>query len=124
VVSSTVALAAFGGFVYYALKVKNLNKDCEIRMGGDKDNPNDYTKGDGQKCIDDGAKFDKRNKIAGYTAAAVGGIALFAIYKGFIATKESPTQTTSGRSTRKKKQFAVTPIVSPEGGGATFRLDW
>ena len=69
------------------------------------------------------ALFGKLNKIAGITAAAAGGIALVAIYKGFISKKESPTQQTSGRQ-RKKKQFAVTPVISPEGGGATFRLDW
>ncbi len=128
VVTSTVALAAFGGFVYYAVKVKNRGS-CTLMFGKDpktdKDDPLAYEDGDvsGADCAD-GPKFDKFNKIAGYTAAAVGGIALFAIYKGFIAKKESPTQTTTGRSTRKKKQFAVTPIISPEGGGATFRLDW
>jgi hypothetical protein len=129
VVTSSVALAAFGGFVYYAVKLKKLGDRCTLKMGKDPDKDkfevDAYEVGiDGQGCVDDGKKFDSRNKIAGYTAAAVGGIALFAIYKGFIAKKESPTQTTTGRSTRKKKQFAVTPIVSPEGGGATFRLDW
>lgn len=128
VVTSTVALAAFGGWVYYALKVKDLGKTCVLMRGKDREkdkyDPAAYEVGiDGEACVEDGKKFDKFNKIAGYTSAAVGGIALFAIYKGFIAKKESPTQTT-GRSTRKKKQFAVTPIISPDGGGATFRLDW
>ncbi len=122
VVASTVTLAAFGGFVYYGLRVNSL-KDCELSAANlPEDKASSYS-ADGLKCAK-GPQADTINKIAGYTAAAVGGIALFAIYKGFIAKKESPTQSTSGRSTRKKKQFAVTPIVSPEGGGATFRLDW
>jgi hypothetical protein len=24
----------------------------------------------------------------------------------------------------KKKELAITPILAPNGGGATFRLDW
>lgn len=123
IATSTVALASFGGFAFYALRVQNL-KDCQLLEAGlDESIAANYaTKGLG---CSQGPTADTRSHILGYTAAAVGGIALFAIYKGFVATnKESPVQTTAGRSTRKKKQFAVTPIVSPEGGGATFRLDW
>jgi len=129
VVTSAVALVAFGGFIYYGpIKTGQYNKDCKLIPGmADIDNPGSYI-GDlkhQEDCASNGPKFDSRNKIAGIAAAAVGGIALFAIYKGFIAKQETSTQTTSGRSTKKKKkQFAVTPIVSPEGGGATFRLDW
>lgn len=127
VVTTSVALAGFGGWVYYALKVKDLRSTCTLMPGKNPDTDADdqgaYVAGSNPDCSK-GPKFDTTNKVIGYSAAAVGGIALFAIYKGFIAKKESPTQTTSGRSTRKKKQFAVTPIISPEGGGATFRLDW
>lgn len=128
IATSAVALVALGGFVYYGpIKTGQYSSDCVFdRMGPRiKGDPGSY-EGDPahqKDCATNGPKFDTRNKIAGITAAAVGGIALFAIYKGFISKKESSTQT-SGRSTRKKKQFAVTPIISPEGGGATFRLDW
>jgi len=32
--------------------------------------------------------------------------------------------TTAGRRVKKKKELAITPILAPDGGGATFRLDW
>lgn len=128
VATSAVALVALGGFIYYGPvgKLGDYHDACELTMKGlPNDKASSYIGDDVHKadCAKNGPKYGTLNKVAGYTAAALGGVALFAIYKGFIAKKESPTQTTSGR-TRKKKQFAVTPIISPEGGGATFRLDW
>ncbi len=127
VATSAVALAALGGFIYLGpIKTYEYNHDCELtRKGEDPGLPGSYIGNTAHQndCATNGPKFGTRNKIVGVAAAAVGGLALFAIYKGFIAKKETSTQTTSGR-TRKKKQFAVTPIISPEGGGATFRLDW
>jgi hypothetical protein len=36
-----------------------------------------------------------------------------------------PPPTTAGRRARKRgANVSVTPILSPDGGGATFRLDW
>jgi hypothetical protein len=53
----------------------------------------------------------------------ISGFALFAIYEGFVAKKES-SQQQHGARTKKKKNIAVTPIVSPDGAGATVRIDW
>lgn len=35
-----------------------------------------------------------------------------------------PAPTTTSRRAKKRNNVSVTPIVSPDGGGATFRLDW
>ncbi len=133
-VTTAVALAAFGGFIYYGpMKTNTLDKEC--RPGRDSQgNPlpngeaSSYETGNGSfgsesaaECSK-GEKYSRNSYITGIAAAALGGIALVAYYKGFISKKE--TNTNAGRSTRKKKQFAVTPILAPDGGGATFRLDW
>ena len=128
-VTSAVTLVALGGFIYYGpIKTRQYNNDCKTdpRLGDNPplDDPGSYL-ANGMFCAGDKPRQASfRNKVAGIAAAAVGGIALFAVYKGFIATKKESSTQTSGRRVRKKKQFAVTPIVSPEGGGATFRLDW
>jgi hypothetical protein len=118
-VSTAVALATFGGFIYTGpIKTGQLNDECH------RDPATGAHVGDNaEKCAKDGPRYSKLSWITGLSAAAVGGFALFAYYQGFVSKKES-NNPTSGRSTRKKKQFAVTPIVSPDGAGATFRLDW
>lgn len=35
-----------------------------------------------------------------------------------------PPPTTTSRRAKKRNNVSVTPIISPDGGGATFRLDW
>jgi hypothetical protein len=38
--------------------------------------------------------------------------------------KESPTQNSSTGRQKKERTFVVTPVVSPDGAGATMRFDW
>jgi len=78
----------------------------------------------------DNAKFDKAcsgysiTKIAipmtiGFGLVAVGGIV------GYMVTHKNNDEhpTTAGRRTH-KPSFAVIPVMSPDGGGATFRMEW
>ncbi len=128
VVSTGLAMAAFGTFIYTGpIKTKGLEKDCRpINASVALDEEASYP-ADGVRSPSDCAKgpsFAKYSKISGIAAAALGGFALFAYYEGFIAKRNGESDKTVGRSTRKKKQFAVTPILSPDGAGATVRLDW
>ncbi len=48
---------------------------------------------------------------------------------GYLAFRnsgdETPPPTTGARRTKRRNEsVSVTPIISPDGGGATFRLDW
>lgn len=55
-------------------------------------------------------------------AAVVGGAALV-----YVLTRESDSpseQRLTGRKSKRGKNIAITPIVSPEQAGATFRIDW
>jgi len=34
------------------------------------------------------------------------------------------TQSVKNAGRRKRRELAITPIVTPDGGGATLRVDW
>ncbi|NVB77312.1 MAG: PEGA domain-containing protein [Kofleriaceae bacterium] len=70
-----------------------------------------------------------RGKMLGRVGAGIavvsGGFAMFAIYKGFIAKSSSSSKEHASRGQRvRRERFVLTPIVSPQGGGATLRIDW
>jgi PEGA domain len=61
----------------------------------------------------------------------LGGLALstaftgYFVYKGFISkTERPPAGGTTGRRSKPPRNLVVTPVISPDGGGATLRLDW
>lgn len=65
------------------------------------------------------------NANVGFAVMGVGGvIGAIAFYKGFIAKGGSSTEhAVNGRRVHRDR-FVVTPIISPNGGGAVLRLDW
>ena len=128
-VTTGLTMVAAGGAIYFGLDVRRRDRQCKFREGGSNNvaadfiETGDYTQ---QECTKDAGKRVALKANVGMAAAgALGAFALLAYYEGFVAkrdTKETPTQT--GSRTRKKKQFAVTPILSPDGAGATVRLDF
>jgi PEGA domain-containing protein len=52
------------------------------------------------------------------TVAVVGSFVM-----AFIRDRDH-AETQAGRGHKKRREFAITPIVSPDGGGATLRIDW
>lgn len=65
-----------------------------------------------------------RNMWIGGTIAGVGAIAAaVGFYMGYIRSDESESRT-AGVKRARKPRFAVTPVMSPDGAGATFRLDF
>ncbi len=65
----------------------------------------------------------KRNSFA-FVGLGVGvTIGLVGTYMGFIRSDSGPERSAATKRARKPR-FAVTPVVSPDGGGATFRLDF
>jgi hypothetical protein len=64
--------------------------------------------------------------VGGVTAGVAGAFAIVALYKGFIAKDSggsSGEHAVNGKRVRRDR-FVVTPIVAPDGGGATLRFDW
>ncbi len=68
------------------------------------------------------------NIKSGIAAGAIGvlvvGSAYMAFFRGSSETRPAPAPGTASRRVRKKPQFSVTPVVSVDGGGATFQIDW
>ena len=50
------------------------------------------------------------------------GITGYLAFRGGGETETRPPTATAGR--KKRQPFSVTPVVSADGGGATFQLDW
>jgi hypothetical protein len=65
-------------------------------------------------------------KTACDVSSVVGAAAIGSFYLAFIRDRDSDhTETqTARRGHKKRRELAVTPIVTPDGGGATLRIDW
>jgi hypothetical protein len=116
-VSGGVTVLLLGGLAFSANKVKTLNDACVLAPGSHDvfvEGPSDCSKG---------KTYSTMTKVTGFGAIAVGGFAILATYKGWFGSKHASEQN-SGRSTRKKRTFVATPVVSPDGAGATVRFDW
>lgn len=70
-----------------------------------------------------GSAFRTGTYVTGFGFLASAAFTGFAYYMSTrSSSKESSTQT-SGR-VKKERTFVVTPVVSPDGAGATVRIDW
>lgn len=67
-----------------------------------------------------GARDEFRAGILAGTGVVIG---LVGTYMGFIRSDSGSEREVASKRTRKPR-FAVTPVISPDGGGATFRLDF
>jgi hypothetical protein len=66
-----------------------------------------------------------KSMIGTGVAVAAGGFAIFALYKGFIAKGEPDTAEHVERGHRvRRDRFVVTPVIAPNGGGASVQFDW
>jgi hypothetical protein len=131
---ASVAVAAIGGgvWIYGASQISSIEgKICDA--GGypatDSMHPNCSTPKPGthdpvSKLNDDGAKAHNMTLYGGIATAAAGGLAIFALYKGFIAKSDDSKEHAINGHRVRRDRFVVTPIVSPDGGGATLRFDW
>jgi len=64
------------------------------------------------------------NQIGFGVSIAVGAAVVGSFYMAFIRDRgHSETQTANGGH-RKRRELAITPVITPDGGGATLRFDW
>jgi hypothetical protein len=108
-----------GAFVYSWRKLDGTNygKLCFEQPNGGKTQ--------GPDGCGYGTRLQVTTYVAGIGAGVVGGIMIYALYKGFVSKQEHADQGVVGKSQRKREsRFVVTPVVSPDGAGATVRFDW
>ena len=64
------------------------------------------------------------NKVGWVVSSVVGAALVGSFYMAFIRDRgHTETQTASGGH-RKRRELAITPVITPDGGGATLRFDW
>jgi PEGA domain len=83
-------------------------------------NPSD----DANALWEDACGNSRNMWIAGTVASLAGAFAAFAVYKGYISSDESESQPTASTRRARKPRFAFTPVMSPDGGGASMRIDF
>lgn len=83
-------------------------------------------KSDAESAYVKGCNAAKNTSYAGIGIGVGAAVAILGAYMGFIRGEEATESSTQTSSTKRprKQRFAVTPIVSPDGGGATFRIDF
>ena len=126
---STVVTAASGGLWIYGYAtndgVEGAPANFKPSDCGSLDN---FTWTDSARAMADDACAKRNLTKWGIIGVSVGGVAMaFTGYMAFMRSggESQPVgMSTAGRRVKKKKQLAITPILSPNGGGATFRLDW
>lgn len=64
-------------------------------------------------------------KIGVILSSVVGAAVIGSFYMAYLRDSgQSETSRTASGGHRKRRELAVTPIVTPDGGGATLRFDW
>jgi hypothetical protein len=65
-----------------------------------------------------GSLYSTINATTGIGMIVGAGFTMFAVYKGYIAKDSRDARRSAPKS------LVVTPVISPDGAGATLRLDW
>ena len=61
---------------------------------------------------------------AGVTVGFAAVFAAIGAWQGYFSTDKVEEKQAGVVGKRKRREFTVTPVVSPDGGGATLRFDW
>ena len=54
----------------------------------------------------------------------MGGLTIYALWKVIHSDNSNPDEHVSNGHHKHHEPFAITPVVSPTGAGATFRVEW
>ncbi len=113
---SAVLAAGAIGFTYYEYKKANDTAPPGTNDGQCGSNMSSN--------LTEACHHNDLNKVGWVVSSVLGAATIGAFYMAFIRDRgHSETRTASG-SHRKRREFAITPIVTPDGGGATLRFDW
>jgi hypothetical protein len=66
---------------------------------------------------------NEKNKIGFVVSSVLGAAVVGSFFMAFVR-HSGDRETKSAGGHRKRRELAITPIVTPDGGGATLRVDW
>jgi len=133
--------AAALGFTIYEWR-QGVSKGNDVATNGDvamtlgktgNEKPGSGDCGDSRlngKSMGDYAKFKSacdafsRQKIGWVVTGAMSVAVVGSFIMAFVRDRSSPTEVQATGAHKKRREFAITPIVSPDGGGATLQIDW
>jgi hypothetical protein len=76
------------------------------------------------KAFKDACNNFKYQKIGWVVTGVAGAAAIGSFIMAYVRGSGSESETKTARGGRKHRELVVTPIVTPQGGGATLRFDW
>ena len=126
---SVVLVGAAGGTWLYTGYQYKWGIDSEPFMGravSESDCGNDLAGYGDQSDLDKRCSYRKISLVAAGVAvggAIVAGVSYYLGYHRTRGEKRPPGVVRRGKRS-KNNTFVVTPVVRPDGGGATFRIDW
>jgi hypothetical protein len=75
--------------------------------------------------LDSACSWHQRQIIGIVVTSVLGAAVIGSFYMAYVRDSgSSETARTAGRGHHKRRELAVTPVVTPDGGGATLRFDW
>ena len=131
-VAGAVSVIAFGGLIYTGpIKTRGLQDQCHPGEMGSLGDASTYEPANGgsfgnksaAECAK-GPTYSKASWATGITAVGAGLFAVFAYYESTVSHKTESQDGPIGHRIHKKKRIAITPVLSPDGAGATVRFDW
>ena len=67
--------------------------------------------------------YEKRT-IGWVVTGVVGAAVVGSFYMAFLRDRDHTETKTAHGGHKKRRELAVTPVITPDGGGATLRFDW
>jgi len=112
IAGAVVGVAGGVWWGYNASKIDGYEKTCGMNTASD--------------ACGKGDRASTNTYIGGGATFVGAAFMTIGLLKAFVFTgeKESSSPTSTVGRQRSKRRFAVTPILAPNGGGATVRIDW
>jgi hypothetical protein len=67
---------------------------------------------------------NEKNKIGFVVSSVLGAAVVGSFFMAFVRHSGDDESKRASGGHRKRRELAITPIVTPDGGGATLRVDW
>jgi hypothetical protein len=75
-------------------------------------------------ALKNACEHNQKNKIGFVVSSVLGAAVVGSFFMAFIRNSDGGETPSTSAGRRKRRELAITPIVTPDGGGATLRVDW
>ena len=75
-------------------------------------------------ALKNACEHNQKNRIGFVVSSVLGAAVVGSFFMAFIRNSDGGESPSTNAGRRKRRELAITPIVTPDGGGATLRVDW